>query len=1411
MYFPVGWPKYLSIPQDHPLPPIYIVSNRDRSLFAILTGNSLCIWFCKPCVEILSFRRSENSVSEFGENRTAEWRPDSSMIAITTSKGYILFYKVEEDENVGNHQSIYVQKDGRRSLPPRKATGDLLNGEGIPALKVSQLSYIQIQGGVTCLLCVRDDLLLSTYTGYIQRIRWDGCSNGQMSVNVKTVPFSTDLQFSRASTVQEENVNIPHMEYSPLLGGFATVLSNGRAAFLTVTSAKFEPHQIQGVWAQEVNNASCVGVNHKYRLMAFGLKNGEGMVYSIDEITGALQVSHRLAVSSKDYPDASHVVGSMTHIKWTPDGCALAAAWENGGFAVWSVFGALLFCSLGGDYGLSEDSFKHHSLHIKSMEWGAEGYHLWVMASRCDTSQVNGELPSDTNCNGEIKEENQDILQLQFVKSSLTVNPCMSNHQHLFLQGEDRLYVNNGLERTIHQTSPKQQLHPSQPGYPSNQAPSFLMGSKQWQVITVPSNYLGSNWPIRYAAIDRAGQCVAVAGKYGLAHYALFNRKWKLFGNETQEKDMVVSGGLTWWRDFVCVACYNILGQRDEIRLYPRSSKLDNVFATVTKVPSQVLLLNTFRDILIVLCADSHIMMFSIDRKNTQPNPTVEINKIQEVAIGGFIPHPASVTAITLTSLRTETASVRSKQPAVEAESILLNVAGRLLMFQRDRSLHVAVKDGSKQRQLPFTSPVMVASAVENVWSTPRLNSEKKHLVEALWLGCGAHGMKVWLPLFPRDDVSAHGFMSKRIMLPFRVDIYPLAVLFEDAVILGATNDATCYDTGPSDNLPFLTLERTSQIYLHHILRQLLRRNLGHHALEIAHCCTELPYFPHCLELLLHEVLEEEATSKDPIPDPLLPRVVAFIQEFPEFLQTIAHCARKTEIALWHYLFNTVGNPREMFEECMLSGKLKTAASYLIILQNLEKPIVSRQHATMLLDTALDHNEWELARDLVRFLKAIDPSDADTAPDLPPLTRANSMGFQGVLHRTPPMSPDSESNEFVFVTNPLRGRGSGKTDQVDGGKGKEKSKSRAESAALRRRSASGSGHEGSPDSFFIDVLLARHARKLLTSYRLKDVGCFAANMEGYQLVTWLKKERLRAAKVEDFVTALKQLHQDFQWPLPILTNSEFLQLSKDLSASSSSQGLLELEEGAKNMSVKDSGYLSSSTPVISPAATPDSPMAGSYVLLQPKLHIQSSRDDTSLAATEMSDDFGESTSMDQSYCLEAAELELLCHELANKGPAQAELQLRYLLHIMIEAGCLEWSLLISILLRDVMAVVRTVNTASFTDTQIEIVGRMREGLSYLEMWADTECMGYKPFFSAIRGQIQTLQKIVEQNPPNSRLSTPRSRSSSVEKDTPRPGDGSHDNMNNKLVEEEDEEEEERLVEELAKEQEQNSGYDCRIS
>ena len=63
-------------------------------------------------------------------------------------------------------------------------------------------------------------------------------------------------------------------------------------------------------------------------------------------------------------------------------------------------------------------------LYISSLEWGSEGYQLWVISKdpQSNTEQHDFEpLPA----------QQPKLLQLQFVKSALTVNPCtVSNNYH---------------------------------------------------------------------------------------------------------------------------------------------------------------------------------------------------------------------------------------------------------------------------------------------------------------------------------------------------------------------------------------------------------------------------------------------------------------------------------------------------------------------------------------------------------------------------------------------------------------------------------------------------------------------------------------------------------------------------------------------------------------------------------------------------------------------------------------------------------------------------------------------------------------------------------------------------------------------------------------------------------------------
>lgn len=146
----------------------------------------------------------------------------------------------------------------------------------------------------------------------------------------------------------------------------------------------------------------------------------------------------------------------------------------------------------------------------------------------------------------------------------------------------------------------------------------------------------------------------------------------------------------------------------------------------------------------------------------------------------------------------------------------------------------------------------------------------------------------------------------------------------------------------------------TSQLYLHKMIEHLIKRAgvAGEGALMYARVHEKHMYFGHALEILLHHVLEEEADRQDERkaegqdevkegglsapPTQMLKAVVGFIREFPDFLEVIVRCARKTEVSMWSLLFGSVGEPKLLFEECLERQQLQTATAYLIVLQTLE-------------------------------------------------------------------------------------------------------------------------------------------------------------------------------------------------------------------------------------------------------------------------------------------------------------------------------------------------------------------------------------------------------------------------------------------------------------------------------------------
>ncbi|XP_053677300.1 guanine nucleotide exchange factor subunit Rich [Anopheles nili] len=1463
MYFSIGWPRVLNNGPHRSIQKV--VCDRVKILFAVLAEDAISIWYSKPCVPITTKVRNFECLEKYGFNTNVEWKPDSSMILVTTAGGSLFMYTLIVNDTP---KGVYNQNDSPFTNL-RRDSAELFLKENIPCLKLSLTHRICLYAPICCISCINvNQIVIATEEGRIVRLNWEGAEERDYALDLKRIPFSVNQQVSYAVPILDKNVFVASIDYSPLLCGFGITLNDGRAAFLTANNTKFDPNQVQGIWCQNVDDATCTVINHKYRLIAYGRRNSQTNMYVIDDLTGGLELSHKLSLSAKDFPGSPGYVRDM---KWTPDGCAIIVAWANGGISLWSTFGSLLLCSLAWDYGLHVDLAKNDPFNVISMDWSTEGYQLLmvrqinektgVLANGTNDEKANATMDPSTGeaSNVPVPMPTTLLVQLDFVKSILTINPCMSNNSFLLLQGDDKLYINHGdvlqnvypahkstydatdgnnvYSNKADRLSKESTYTPSGDPDPVNAASdnylkfnSVLSESKHWVILNLPTDYISSNWPIRYSAIDSSGMNVAVAGRTGVALYSFNTRKWKLFGNETQEKDFVITGGLLWWKEFIIMGCYSLIGFHDELRIYSKENKLDNRFAVITKSASPVMLINLSRDQLVVFTSDGHVSVFALEQTTEgydgSDQHRVKLMKIHIYDIKNVCIHPACVISVLMTSLKHESVGPGGMMRPNNyenslSETLIMNVSGRVLMVQTDHQQQHHSHHGNSSANSQLTSSCL-ASSVECIWVS---ESSKTHIKESLWLYCGGYGMRVWLPVFPRTGETGsrslrHTFMSKRIMLSFTLKIYPLVILFEDAIILGAENDTLLYTSDPLVyfSLPYNALKRTSQVYLHQILRQLIRRNLGYNAWEIARCCTDLPYFPHSLELLLHEVLEEEATSKEPIPDALLPSVLEFIQEFPVYLQTVVQCARKTEIALWPYLFSSAGKPKELFQKCMAARQLHTAASYLIILQNLEPSSVSRQYATLLLDTALEQQDWPLAKDLVRFLRAIDPNDVES----PRSSYIFGNKFGGIITAGPP-APNAEDLSLILGSSMARGRSFSTTIpypkssdgtatvvnkemnimfnsptpaavQQGNGVSNQNNESADRQILRRKKSVPNTLKEcdsSTAEEFFIDVVLQRHARRFLQLRKLEDLGYMSATLD-FHLVGWLNREKDRAARIEDFVCALKTLHDELDWPKPCLDltllpsplGSAHLHTESSSSPFSNQSNTSPMSELTTRCTV-DSGYTSLSFAFPSTLTSAPTRLVGVDEMQsdrqrsqeQTLMHQRHDRaigeplgmvettaeanlmplNDTASVRSEAAqpnwpDEITTacggngmmSLTLGEQSFNQAIEENISKKTKSNRRKQhKLEIRMRYLLQIFSEANCYEFALLLSVLLLDVASVGRITN-AAIRSKSLVVCRQLRNGLKDMTRWSFNECLAYRPFMIALQPQLAVLDKFVIQ-------------------------------------------------------------------
>ena len=81
------------------------------------------------------------------------------------------------------------------------------------------------------------------------------------------------------------------------------------------------------------------------------------------------------------------------------------------------------------------------------------------------------------------------------------------------------------------------------------------------------------------------------------------------------------------------------------------------------------------------------------------------------------------------------------------------------------------------------------------------------------------------------------------------------------------------------------------------------------------------------------------------------------------------------------------------------------------------------------------------------------------------------------------------------------------------------------------------------DLFYLEVLVSKHARKLLVKQRVRALGRLATSLT-FPLVDWLRREKARSAVIKDYKGALGSLHRQFNWPYPEDHADSFLHILK---------------------------------------------------------------------------------------------------------------------------------------------------------------------------------------------------------------------------------------------------------------------------
>ncbi|KAF4777578.1 hypothetical protein HER10_EVM0004011 [Colletotrichum scovillei] len=917
----------VNIPLKDPVLALRI--SRPGHLFASITSTSMTIWQAKPTVILAVVVRSETSLSTYGENVDLLMRPDSAILVVRTTLGYLITYSLAMDSEAQvykpyfpSYANIQRRRQNHHGQPGGTAPDQYLwgpgEGQGVRDVSVRFRMVIKVDAGIESALALDDELVVATRKpGAIQCIRWTPDQSGSQT--------KTEI-ISRMGWL-EKKITVVEMTHDRPMNLSTWTTSDGKVYAVQRLHPREEadPKKLFKGYcfhtpAEPEESARKAVINARFSLIAVGCADGSIRVYSARDYAGNIPPSHTHTI-----PVSTTFSGSLTTLSYSPDGYCLFAGYESG-WATWSVYGKPGSNSFGAHDAIIEANGENWISGIGDAVWLGSGSEILITHRK-----------------------HEAIWVLEMARSAVVGNYNAAN-----------------LMRTVLQTSTNVMIYR---GYDLPDLASISAEPHLWHTTKVPSGYLLQQWPIRHTVISPDGRYVAVAGRRGLAHYSVNSGRWKTFANEAMENEFQVRGSMCWYQHILVAAVE--ANKSHELRLYSRETALDNSQVLHTeRLPAPAVLVTTSgEDSLLVYTYDNLLYHFIF----APTNGSIRLVQLGQIAFHGIVRSPARVRGLSWILPDSQLVDGDPSQDVAVA-SVLFLVDAKLVLLQPSFNSEGNLKYDMK----------VIAQNVEfhvSMRDQPHFDGLATHSEElspagadvtlrnSLWVFDG-QDFKVWADIqevLQAASNEAQRELPKTISVP--LDFYPLSTLLGKGIILGIEADLI---QRRDISFSFFRFAIRTHLFLPDILRFLLTEGRKGDAVKLSDRYQNLEYFAHALEILLHKVLDKEVDSGPSPEEAILPRVLSLLSSFKQYLDIVVQCTRKTEVRQWRTLFAYLPPVQELFEESLQRGSLKTAGGYLIILHTLDELGSASEQTVRLLSRAMKEGDWELCKELARFLAAMD-------------------------------------------------------------------------------------------------------------------------------------------------------------------------------------------------------------------------------------------------------------------------------------------------------------------------------------------------------------------------------------------------------------------------------------------------------